>query len=99
VVKRDDEIMGYYLAEGHPFMFCKDFYTVLQYIYVLPEHRGSRAFYLMMKHFEAESRKVKAHHMMVGVDSGINIDKISKLFEKMEYNFVGNYFRKTLNDV
>ena len=94
VAKLGMELKGYYLGQASPYMFTEGFLLVLQYIYVLPESRGSSLFSRLIKDFEEEGREHGARELLCGIESGINVDKVGRIFEKKGYKFVGNFYRK-----
>lgn len=96
VLTRGDDILGYYLAVIYPFLFTEKLCMTMQYIYVKPEHRGGRGFLWLMNDFEKLGGALGAYELLVGVDSGINVDKVSRIFEKRGFTFVGNYFNKKI---
>jgi GNAT superfamily N-acetyltransferase len=97
VLVRGDEILGYYLAQTMPFIFTKKWSTIMHFIFVLPEYRGGRGFLWLINDFEEYCKAIQSYEVLVGIDSGINVDKVSRIFEKRGFNFVGNYFSKKNN--
>ena len=94
VLKHDQKIIGYYVCEAINYYFTTGAYMTMYYIYVIPKFRGTRAYLMLMKDFEHWATINKMRELMVGVDSGINVDKLEKGFKKLGYTFVGSYYKK-----
>lgn len=62
--------IGFFLAKVTTPWFSGDITAVEDCFYVLPEHRGSRAAYMLVREFMAWARRRGAVHVRAGVSSG-----------------------------
>ena len=90
-------LRAYYLGVACPYLFTDSFQIILNYIYIRPEYRGTMIFARMMKDFEQECKRHGSYDMTVGIDSGNNVDKVGRIFEKRGFKFVGNFYKKRCN--
>lgn len=62
--------VGFFLAKVTTPWFSNDLTAVEDCFYVLPEHRGSRAAYMLVREFMAWAKERGALHVRAGVSSG-----------------------------
>lgn len=62
--------VGFFLAKVTTPWFSNDLTAVEDCFYVLPEHRGSRAAYMLVREFMAWAKHRGAVHVRAGVSSG-----------------------------
>ncbi len=62
--------VGFFLGKVAPPWFADDLTAIEDAFYVLPEHRGSRAAYMLVREFVAWGKARGARHCRAGVSSG-----------------------------
>lgn len=90
------ELIGYFVGFVQPGLHYKTCLTLtMDIFYVLPEHRGSGAGFVLFKAVEAEARRRGVQRMFVG--SKLHKDA-SWLFEKLGYEEVERFYCLWMGD-
>ena len=95
-VRETGKLIGYFVGFVAPGLHYRTCLTLtMDIFYVLPEHRGSGAGYMLFKEVEKECKRRGIQRMFVG-------SKLYKdafwLFEKLGYTEVERYYSKTFFD-
>lgn len=95
-LRETGKLIGYFVGFVAPGLHYRTCLTLtMDIFYVLPEHRGSGAGYLLFKEVERECKRRGIQRMFVG--SKLHKDA-SFLFEKLGYTEVEKYYSKTFRD-
>ena len=71
VADQDGEAVGMFAADVYAPWFTDDTLALEGCFFVLPEHRGSRAGYMLMRTFYEWAHERGASHIQAGVSSGL----------------------------
>ena len=93
VTLKDDIITGVLAAGVHPAYFSDELTSSDLLVYVLPEHRGSRAFYMLCIFYVSWARSKGARLIFLRNSTGIEPAKIGKLYERMGFEHIGDIYR------
>lgn len=95
-VREDGEMIGYFLGFISPALHYATCLTCqMDIFYILPEHRGSNAGFMLFEFVEKSLKKRGVQRMFVG--SKLHKDA-SWLFEKLGYTPVETYYSAWLGD-
>lgn len=98
VAERDGELVGVILGKIATPWYSDEIAAVEDFFYVKPEHRGSRAGYMLVRGFNEWAKKQGALHVRAGVSSGCG-DAGGRLYEHFGMKFMGgNYVAHTKED-
>lgn len=90
------KVIGFFVADIYGYRAFDGHYTTQEVIFVRPEHRGSRAAVLMMKHFIAWSVQIGAKEIIGGNDNEFNSERTAKFLEHFGFKRVGYSMRRSL---
>lgn len=93
VVERDGEIIGFLMASVDEGYFTDEKTTSDLLVYVKPEWRGSRAFYLLITEYIAWAKEQDAKLIFLSNSTGYEPEKIGKLYERLGFHRVGGIFQ------
>ena len=90
----EKELIGVFIgyANSHPFgndVIASDFI-----LYLLPEHRGGTIAVRLIKKFEAWAKELGVKEIVLGVSTEVNVERTSKLYERLGYAAKGHTFMK-----
>jgi GNAT superfamily N-acetyltransferase len=94
-VTEKDELSGFSIGYLTDYGWCNDYRVSLEFIYVLPQYRGTTAAKDMLEHMEYWGSKMKAKEIMLG-DIGFRPDAIATFYESLGYSDRGVCLRKVL---
>jgi GNAT superfamily N-acetyltransferase len=83
-----DKAIGFLAASLTPVAFTYAFGAMEEYFYVLPEYRGSRAAYILVREFMAWARSHNPSFIRAGVSTGV-VSGAGKLYEHFGMMSVG----------
>tara|TARA_R110002012_G_scaffold7562_5_gene35269 strand:- start:5974 stop:6435 length:462 start_codon:yes stop_codon:yes gene_type:complete len=81
-----EEPVGLVLGEVVDFYFSEAKFLEDKFIYILPEHRGSKAAYLLMKEYIKFGESKKVDDIFFQVSAGIDNEKSIKFLSKFGFN-------------
>jgi len=87
--EHDGEVVGYLMASVGSYRYVDLQFYVQEVIYVRPEHRGTRAAVLLMRHLIAEARRRGFTEIFGGNDYGFSPDRTKRFFEHFGFETVG----------
>lgn len=93
VTVKDSEITGVLVAAAIPAYFSDEINTSDLLVYVPPEYRGTRAFYLLCVSYIGWARTKGARLIFLRNTTGIEADKVGRLYERMGFSQVGGIYR------
>jgi GNAT superfamily N-acetyltransferase len=96
VAEKDEEVIGMMWGYVDEFFFSEERYATDILLYVVTEHRGSRAAYQLVKAFEEWSYDKNARYVQPGVSTGIDNDGYARFYERMGYSVTGLNLSKTV---
>ena len=85
VAEINDEIVGFFAGSIDEQVLSRDTYSFDIGIYILPQHRGSRAFMRLVKAFETWSLTKGVKEICIGVSSEIAPDCVVRMYERLGY--------------
>jgi GNAT superfamily N-acetyltransferase len=94
VTLKDDVIAGVIVAAVYPGYFTDELTASDLLVYVLPGYRGTRAFYRLCIFYITWARLQGAKLIFLRNSTGIEPEKVGKLYERMGFAQVGGIFRK-----
>jgi GNAT superfamily N-acetyltransferase len=98
VVEHRREVVGFLLAEILAYRAATGIFTTQEVLFVRPEHRGTRAAVLLMKHFVAWSDRLGAAEIIGGNDNEFNSERTAKFLEHFGFKRVGFAMRRGTTD-
>lgn len=94
LIEKDGALIGAMLAFCGAMIFSSVMMASDLGLYVYPEHRGTKAAYLLMKEFESWAKAQNCRYAVLGVTAGINNDAALGFYKKMGYSDLGKTVRK-----
>jgi GNAT superfamily N-acetyltransferase len=94
---RNKRMIGMAVASAAPFYFSKKMTAILNYWYVLPEYRGTRAAMELLRAFEKWARGIGATRIYVGAERINDVafaDRVNEMIEKRGFTRFGHQFYK-----
>jgi len=91
-VNNDDEIVGGILAEVFTHFFGHTKAAIDLTIFISKEHRGSSAFYKLIKRYKNVAKDYGVDDIMIGISSNIKVEQTSKMFTKLGFKQIGSLF-------
>jgi GNAT superfamily N-acetyltransferase len=95
-----DEPIGYMLCSASQMFFSKQISTRLEFWFVVPKYRKTRAAFELIRVYENWARLRGAIEIWVSVAHNTGhtamVEQVSRMFEKMGYPKVGAYHCRTL---
>lgn len=83
------KVVGFLLADFYAYRAASGLFTTQEVLFVRPEHRGTRAAVLMMKHLIAWSERLGAKEIIGGNDNEFNSERTAKFLEHFGFERVG----------
>lgn len=97
VIEQDGKIVAHLLAMVSPFFWNTQPCARDIVVYVNPEKRGTRAFVMLVKEFERwAAEKGAVMPKIVGISTGIDIEKTRASYERLGYTCIGSILAKEL---
>ncbi|MFA5401803.1 MAG: GNAT family N-acetyltransferase [Dehalococcoidia bacterium] len=93
VTVKDNETTGVLVAAAIPAYFSDEINASDLLVYVPPEYRGTRAFYLLCLSYIGWARTKGARLIFLRNTTGIEADKVGRLYERMGFSRVGGIYR------
>ena len=93
VTAKDGVITGVLVAAAIPAYFSDEITASDLLIYVLPEHRGSRAFYMLCLSYVGWARAKGARLIFLRNSTGIESEKVGNIYQRMGFEHVGGIYR------
>ncbi len=87
------ETIGVLVAGIAPAYFSEEPTASDLLVYVLPEYRGSRAFYMMCLHYVVWAKEHGAKLIFLRTSTGIAPKKTGELYKRMGFNQIGGIYR------
>lgn len=81
----DGTVIGFLAAACARHAFCDSLYACDLALYVAPEHRGGPGLVRMIRAYEAWCRIKGVSEILIGVSSGIDIERTGRLYGKLGY--------------
>lgn len=97
VVEDRRHVVAFLLVGMYDYDAADGFYTSQRVLFVRPDHRGSRAALLLMKHFIAWSQRLGAKEIIGGNDNSFNSDRTAKFLAHFGFEKVGYSMRLMLD--
>lgn len=95
VCRNDEgELVGYIVCNTTPYFFCRGLSAGMDAVFVRKQSRGSTAFLRLVRAYEEWAKKEGAIEAYMGVDHGVDVERVGKTFSKVGFSFVGTFFRK-----
>ena len=91
VVEKDARLVGMFGAGLQQHIFTNTFMSMDYLIYVIPEYRGTRIADRMLKIYIewALAHKIKRENIYIGINAGINTEKIERFYSKIGFKRTG----------
>ena len=93
VTVKDSVITGVLVAAAIPAYFSDEITASDLLVYVLPEYRGSRAFYMLCLSYVGWARTKGARLIFLRNSTGIESEKVGKIYQRMGFEHVGGIYR------
>lgn len=90
------EVVGMMSADVAPYLYGHELIAKDMLLYVQPEHRGSMAFLEMIKEYENWAFIKGAKLVFLSQTSGIDVEKVNKLYSRLGYDMVGGIHTKVM---
>lgn len=94
LVHSGSSLAGFLWGHASSLPWSKSILAYDTILYVKPEHRGSKAAYLLMKAWEEWAKSKGAAEVQISIASGIHEEKSISFFKKLGYSYIGQQFRK-----
>jgi len=99
IAEKDGHIVGMFLGFVTEHYFGGDRMASDLALYVVPEERGGTAGVRLIKDFEGWARETGAVECVIGVNTGLTVERTKGLLEKMGYAMSGVTMRKGFDHV
>ena len=87
--------VGIIAGYAAPYFFNRDNFAYTELWFVHPAYRKGRIAINLLKAFEQWAIQEKgAQEIVLGINTGVNIDRTQRLLEHFNYRYVGGFFRK-----
>lgn len=96
VAEHHRRVVGFLMAEIYAYRAATGLFTTQEVLFVSPEHRGTRASVLLMKHFIAWSEMLGAKEIIGGNDNGFNSERTARFLEHFGFERVGFAMRRSM---
>ena len=96
VAEKEGAVVGMMWGYVDEFFFSEEKYATDILLYVLPEQRGTRAAWRLVKAFEDWAENVGALFIQPGVSTGIDNEGYARFYERMGYSVTGLNLSKTV---
>jgi GNAT superfamily N-acetyltransferase len=93
VVEKNEQIIAFLMAECCPAYFSDEKTASDLLVYVLPEHRGSRAFLLLCLDYVAWAKRQGAKIIFLSNTTGYEPEKVGKLYQQLGFEQIGGIYR------
>lgn len=87
------EVVGYMMVSVGSSRYADLQYLIQEVIFVRPEHRGTRAAVILMKHLTAEARRQGFTEILGGNDYGFDPTRTQRFLEHFGFAAVGLFMR------
>lgn len=94
VFELDGVVSGVFFGHSDELWFSEELCGYDDLIYVLPEARGRMGSIRMLRAFEKWCREKGCSAVLVGVSSGVMVDRTGALFERLGYGRLGGVYRR-----
>jgi GNAT superfamily N-acetyltransferase len=96
VAERDGVIVGFLGGKLAPYPFCDELLATDLGFYVAPEHRASTAAVRLLRTFRAWARDQGAREVSLAISSGVDIERIGALYQRMGFRAAGGIYRERI---
>lgn len=93
----DGKIVGGILGYISTRFFSNDKIAGDYGMFLLPEHRGGRVFFRLLKQYETWAKAQQATKIILGHTTQINMEKAPNFYKKLGYDLQGFLFSKEIN--
>jgi len=90
---RDEAILGVLVAEAYEPYFSHERVASDLFVYVLPEHRGGRAFVLLVWSYIGWAKRISAKLIFLRTSTGIKPKQTSDLYRRLGFAEIGGIYR------
>ena len=87
------EIRGMFVGVLNEHFFSANTIATDLFLYVKPEHRGSRDGYALIKGYLAWCEEINADVVKMGITTGINEEKTAELYKKLGFSYSGSIYK------
>ena len=94
VFERDGEVQGVFFGHADQLWFSDALCGFDDVFYVQAESRGRYALPVMLRLFETWCRRKGCEAVLVGVSSGVMVDRTGKMLERLGYGRLGGLYRR-----
>jgi GNAT superfamily N-acetyltransferase len=89
VASCNGDIVGFCIGSLAPFEYCEGTYAFDRMLYVDPQKRGLLAARMLVQSFEKWAKDNGALRVLLGITTGVHVERTEKLFNKLGYATVG----------
>ena len=90
----DKSPIGMITAVAGPYSFSPSIRASSELLFVLPEHRGSRAAVKLVQRFKEWSDNIGAMNSSFGISTGVSPERTGRFFEHMGFRPIGMMYRR-----
>ena len=94
VVEHQRQAIAFLLADMYEYRASQGIFVTQEVLFVRPEHRGTRAAVLLMKHFIAWADQLGARECIGGNDNSFNSERTARFLEHFGFERVGFAMRR-----
>lgn len=100
VAEKDGGLVGMFAGFAFEHFFSPELTVSDVFVYVLPEHRKGRAFFKLLRAFEASVTPAEGTiEVTLGISTEVHTDETAGVYERLGYKKLGYTMRRTLGDV
>jgi GNAT superfamily N-acetyltransferase len=96
VLEHEGAVVGVFSGYMGDLWFSETSCGFDEVIYIDPDHRGRHGFSQMLARFEDWCRERDCSAVLVGVSSGVMVERTGKLLGFLGYDKVGGLYRRTI---
>ena len=96
VLELEGSVVGVFVGHIDDFWFSESVCGFDDVIYIDPDHRGRLGLSQMLSRFEDWCRERGCAAVLVGVSSGVMIERTGKMLKFLGYDKVGGLYRRTI---
>jgi GNAT superfamily N-acetyltransferase len=96
VADRGGAPVGFLGGKLATYPFCNETLATDLGFFVAPEHRASTAAVRLLRAFRAWAKERGAREVSLGVSSGVDVERIGALYERMGFRAMGGIYRERL---
>jgi len=99
VAVKDEEIIGAMAGQVDETYFSNELTASDLFVYISPEHRGSRAFYLLCSEYIAWARQKQGRMIFLANTYGYESEKVGDIYQRIGFEQIGGIYRQEVSYV